>query len=170
MTPAQQTALTAELKNDPLARGYAALLRPYNESGLVTLLNALSYTLVGVVPISTFAGWCAQTGLRAVIEDTANKATSAYYLTALRSPALAILDILHGAAGSLDLSASAQGQANIGMLGAWVTAGAITTAQEAQLVSLATAPASRVQVLGIGPVSREDVTGTVFNAVGTKVI
>ena len=165
MTPAQQTALTAELKNDPLARGYAALLSPYNESGLLTLLNAPNYSLVGAVPRSTFAGWAAATGLRAIVQDASANAVSP-----LRSSALAILDMLRGASDSLDLSASSVGTANQQMLGAWVTAGAITAAQEAQLVSLATAPASRVQVLGIGPVSREDVTGTVFNAVGTKVI
>jgi hypothetical protein len=38
----------------------------------------------------------------------------------------------------LDLSASAMGQGNLAMLGAWVTAGAINSAQEAQLVAMAT--------------------------------
>ena len=165
MTPAQQTALASELKTDPLARGYAAHLSPYDEAGSLALLNAPSYTLTGSVPRSTFAGWAASTGLRAVVQDTSTTVGSP-----LRSAALAILDVLGGAADSLDLSASAVGSANMQMLGAWVMAGAITAAQEAQLVALATAPASRVQVLGIGPVSREDVTSTVFNVTGTKVI
>ena len=139
MTPAQQTALET-LTGRAMTAAEVTMATARQDATLATSLGA-SRTAQGGVPVSTFAGWCAQTGLRAVIEDTANKAASAYYLTALRSSALAILDILHGAAGSLDLSASAQGQANLQMLGAWVTAGAITAAQEAQLVSLAAQPA-----------------------------
>ena len=139
MTPSQQTALET-LTGRALTSAEVTMATARQDATLATSLSA-GRTVQGGVPVSTFAGWCAQTGLRSVIEDAANKATSTYYLTALRSPALAILDILHGAAASLDLSASAQGQVNLQMLGAWVTAGAITAAQKAQLVSLATQPA-----------------------------
>lgn len=136
------SALAAELSADPLALGYAAQKVLGDTATAANLLNAKNYTLAGSIPVSVFAGWAAQTGMRAVIEDAANNTASP-----LRSSALAILDILHGAASSLDLSASAVGQANVGMLGAWVQAGALTAANEAALIALATSPASRAEVL-----------------------
>ena len=138
MTPSQQTAIET-MTGRAMTAAEVTMATARQDGTLAASLSA-GRTVQGGVPISTFAGWCAQTGLRAVVEDAANSPTS-IYRTALRSSALAILDILHGAAASLDLSASAQGQANVGMLSAWVTAGAITAAQEAQLVSLATQPA-----------------------------
>ena len=76
--------------------------------------------------------------MRAVIEDAAHSSASPYYAS-LRSPALAMLDII-GNKTDLDLSSSAQGQGNLQLLGAWVSVGAITAAQEAQLTAMATQP------------------------------
>ena len=139
MTPSQQTALET-LTGRAMTAAEVTMATARQDATLATSLSA-GRTVQGSITTGTFAGWCAQTGLRGIVEDTANKPTATFYATALRHSALAILDILHGAAASLDLSASAQGQANVQMLGAWVTAGAITAAQEAQLVSLAAQPA-----------------------------
>ena len=71
---------------------------------------------------------------------------------------------------ALDFSSSAIGQGNVAMLAAWVTANVMTQAQHDQLLAMAAVPASRVQVLGIGPVTGVDVRSTVFNSTGVKVI
>lgn len=157
------TALHAELSTDPLALGYAAKIGADDWLGCAGLLNAKNYTLVGSILVSVFAGWAAQTGMRAAIEDASVNTASP-----LRSSALAVLDILRGAATSLDLSSSAQGQANIGMLNAWVSAGALTAANEAALMALATSPASRAEVLwGAGTtVSENDVINANFGRTG----
>lgn len=138
MTPAQQTAIEA-VYGKPLtaqqSTDIAAWVTARNDTAVATYLST-GRTKQAMVPISFFLGWAASTGMRAVIEDTAHLSTSIYYGT-LRSAALAMLDIIANKT-DLDLSTSAMGTANLAMLGAWVTAGAITAAQEAQLVAMAT--------------------------------
>ena len=140
MTPAQQTALQtlygATFTAQQIA-DLAPLVDARNDAGVAAYLST-GRTVQGSVPIGMFLGWAAAVGMRAVIEDTAHVSTSPYY-AALRNSALAILDIITNKT-DLDLSASATGQGNLGMLGAWVTVGAITAAQEAQLVAMAAVP------------------------------
>jgi hypothetical protein len=169
MTPAQQAALADELKNDPLALGYAAHLNPYDEASLLALLNAPNYPLTGSVTTGTLLSWLAETGLMAIVEDTANTPGSTYYATPLRSAALSMLKML-GTGIVFDLSGSTVGQKNVAMLAAWVTANALSTTDRDALLALAAVPSSRVQVLGIGPVSDVDVRSTVYSATGAKVI
>ena len=141
MTPSQQTALEA-LYGESLTAQQVIDLSPLvdarNDAGIATYLSA-GRTVQGSVPIGMFLGWAAAVGMRSVIEDTAHVSTSPYY-AALRNSALAILDIITNKT-DLDLSASATGQGNLGMLGAWVTVGAITAEQKATLVAMATQPA-----------------------------
>lgn len=169
MTPAQQTALAAELKNDPLALGYAAHMNPYDETSLLALLNAPNYSLTGSVTTGTLLSWLAETGLMAIVEDTANTPGSTYYATPLRSAALSMLKML-GTGIVFDLSGSTVGKKNVAMLAAWVTANALSTTDRDALLALAAVPSSRVEVLGIGPASELDLRSVVFADNGTKVI
>ena len=148
MTPTQQTALS-NLYGKPFSAQQVADLAPMvaarNDVAVAAYLSN-GRTVQGSVSISAFLNWSASTGIRAVIEDAAHLITSPYYGT-LRNSALAMLDIVKNKT-DLDLSASAQGQGNMGMLGGWVTAGAITAAQQAALVALAavSAPISGLDV------------------------
>jgi len=141
MIPSQQSALEAlygKTFTAQQATDLSPLVDTRNDAGVAAYLSA-GRTVQASVPISSFLGWAAQTGMRSVIEDAAHLSTSQYYAT-LRNSALAVLDIITNKT-DLDLSASAAGQGNLGMLNAWVTASAITSAQEATLVAMATAPA-----------------------------
>jgi hypothetical protein len=148
MTPAQQAAIEA-VYGKPLtaqqATDITAWVTARNDAAVATYLST-GRTKQAMVPISSFLGWAAATGMRAVIEDAAHLSASPYYGT-LRSAALAMLDIIANKT-DLDLSASAMGQGNLAMLGAWVTAGAINSAQEAQLVAMATVadPITAIQI------------------------
>lgn len=141
MSPSQQAALEA-LYGKPLTTQQVTDLSPLvsarDDAGAAAYLST-GRTVQAMVPISNFLGWAAAVGMRSVIEDAAHLSTSQYYPT-LRNSALAILDIITNKT-DLDLSSSAAGQGNLGMLGAWVTAGAIMSAQEAVLVAMATVPA-----------------------------
>lgn len=141
MTPSQQSALEA-LYGKPLTAQQVTDLSPLvlvrNDAGVATYLST-GRTVQASVPITAFLGWAASVGMRSVIEDAAHLSTSKYYTT-LRDSALAVLDIITNKT-DLDLSSSSAGQGNLGMLNAWVTAGAITSVQEATLVAMATVPA-----------------------------
>ena len=105
-----------------------------------TLAASLSATLPGVlgsVSVPVFVAWAASTGLLAAIETAAATPTSPLY-----NAALAIKTMMGWQTGALDLSNSGPvGTGNQAMLAAWVTAGALTAAQQAALLALATGPA-----------------------------
>ncbi|MDE2437695.1 MAG: hypothetical protein KGM49_15680 [Sphingomonadales bacterium] len=144
MTPTQQAALQAVYTahgggtfSAQQVTDLTPLVTARNDAAVAAYLSP-GLTVQGMVPISSFLGWAASTGMRAVIEDAAHSSASPYYAT-LRSSALAMLDIIANKT-DLDLSSSAMGQGNLAMLGAWVTAGAINSAQEAALVAMAKTP------------------------------
>lgn len=133
MTP-QQTI--EALVGRPLTSAETGLMSSRADAALAQSLSS-GRTVQSGVPVTALAAWCAATGLRGRIADIAVDATSP-----MRSAALAMLDLLSWPAGVLDLSASAAGQGNIGMLGAWVAAGIVTAAQRAALISMAATPAA----------------------------
>lgn len=131
--------LSDEITNDPLDKGYAALL-PDQPGHVVDLLNAKTETRLGIIDRTELTIWAASTGMRAVIEDTANNSSSL-----LRSSALAILDVLKGSSTGIDLSKPE----NAAILTGWEQAGALSTENKNSMIALATHPASRAEVLGI---------------------
>lgn len=140
------SALADEIVIDPLQLGYVALIN--EQPGRVCdLLNAPTRTRTGVVPVSVFAIWCGQTGMRGAIEDAAADKTSP-----LRSIALTLLDLLRGGVSEgLDLSNTG----NQAMLAAWQAAGAINQAQRDSLIALAQTPCSRAAELGLPRVTED---------------
>lgn len=139
--------LQDEIVIDPLQFGYVALVN--EQPGRVCdLLNAPTRTRTGTVPVSVFAIWAGQTGMRGAIEDAASDKASP-----LRSIALTLLDLLRGGVSdALDLGHAG----NQTMLSAWQQAGAITQAQRDALLALASQPCSRADELGLPRVTESD--------------
>ena len=108
---------------------YASAYAAKDVQAIQAIYNAVKVN--GNIPTVAFVRWSAINNLRGVIQDLANNTASP-----LRSSALALIDVLRGASNGLDLSDSA----NIGMLNGWVTAGAITAAQETALIALSQTP------------------------------
>lgn len=133
MTPTQQVALQALVARTLTAADISALdplVTERNDAGVAAYLSA-GNLVVGAVTRSNFAIWCASTGLRGVIETDCANTTSP-----LRAISLALRDFLVGSdTGGLDFS----NPANAAMMQAWVTAGALTAAQQAALIAMATA-------------------------------
>ena len=109
-------------------------------------------TKYGLITREWFATWAAGTGMRAVIQDTAN--TQGH---PLRSIALACLDVLAGAADGIELT----NPANIGMIQAWVAAELMPQSDADALIALGTVA---------DPVSEFDVRKAVFNDDGSLAV
>lgn len=137
--------LSDEITNDPLAKGYAALL-PDSPGRVVDILNAKTETKLSLVNRTEFTIWAVQTGMLAVIEDESQDKTSA-----LRSSALAMRYVLLGASSGIDFSNPANEQT----LTAWVSLGKLTTENKDSLLAVATKPASRAEVLGLPVITEE---------------
>ena len=105
-----------------------------NDAGIASCLST-GLTVQGSVSVPTFVAWAASTGLLGVIEAAAANSASPLY-----NSALAVKAMLAWQGGTLDLSSSAVGQGNQAMLAAWVAGSAITAAQQAALLALATQP------------------------------
>lgn len=108
----------------------ALLVHPRNDYAIWQVVN-VGRTRSGPVSRNSFAIWCGETGLRAVIEDVATDKASP-----LRSIALLCKDVLAGGPDILDFSVAG----NVAMLQAWVAAGAITQQQADALVALGAVP------------------------------
>lgn len=158
MTPTQQAALATELRTDPLARGYAALLNPYNEAALLALLNTQSYTRIASTNVTAKTVLAAFGAAGATMLDKLNAAAGA------NSAVKWAMQFMTGA------GIDAGDPVTQGLLDQLATAGALTTAEAASLKGLASVPASRGEVLGLGQISREDLCSTVYTAAGVKVI
>jgi hypothetical protein len=134
--------LYEELTTGILAEQIAPYIISGNDGEINRLLTEQNISVNGSVSVNTFAIWCAETGMRAVITDQAVNPASP-----LRSIALTLLDLLQGnlTPASLDLSIAQ----NVDMLHVWVTAGLLTTAQEQELILLSKKLISRAEQLGI---------------------
>lgn len=100
---------------------------------IADLLNAKTISVNRAVKRSDFAIWAASTGMRATIQDHADNVASP-----LRSIALSLLDVLRGAAESIDFSLAS----NTSMLDAWVLAGALSVANKDSLLALSSTSVS----------------------------
>jgi hypothetical protein len=109
-------------------------------------------TKYGTISRAWFATWAAGTGMRAVIQDTAN--TQGH---PRRSIALSCLDVLAGASDGIDLG----NPANLGMIQAWVQAGLMTQADADALIALGTVP---------DPVSEFEVRRAIYNDDGSLAV
>lgn len=144
MTPANLTALKSEVQTDPLAKGYAARL-PASPGYVVDMLNAPVHTMVKPIHSTTAQAWAAGGPFSAIV-DASNNATHA-----CRASCLVIRETF---ASGVDIHMERTDVQQ--MLTAWVTAGVCTAAQRDDLVSRATQPASRAEVLGFGTVTEAD--------------
>lgn len=157
-------SLRIELSTDPLALGYGPHLVAKNDEAIAQLLNAKSYSSVGIVTNDQFSLWAASTGMRSTIEDLAADKASP-----LRASALSLLDMLRGQV-SRGLHLSHPTTASL--LDAWVNAGALPVAARDALFSLASIPASRgEQLFGDGVVvSAVDVARATRDDLGNSTI
>ena len=153
------TDLKTEIQSGPLAAELAQHVAAGNDAAIADILNRRYILVTGCVDRATFAMWCGSTGLRAAIQDHAGNAASP-----LRAIALTLLDFLQGGvAPSLDLAKPA----NLGMLAAWVAAGAITPEQRTELMEMATHVISRAEQLGIN-ITDMDIRRTIWADDGSK--
>lgn len=155
------TTLTEELTNDPAGLGYAALITAGNDAGIANLLNTATVFVVGEIDRADLATWAASTGMRAMIKTLSEDAGSA-----LQSSALAIVDVLQGAAGGIDLSKPA----HMAILDAWKTAGVLSADDKASFIAFATHDVIRSVYLFGNLVSANDVARTVRADDGTPLI
>jgi len=145
MTPAQQTALRAELTNDPKARGYGAHL-PGDPARVIELLTAPTETMLGPLRSTTAKAWAAR-GPYARIVDASNDAAHACRASCLViRESFACGDMIHVEEGDLQ-----------DMLGAWIAHGVATQAEVDALYALAMQPASRGDVIGVPAPSARDI-------------
>lgn len=132
MTPAQQAALETVARralDAAEASALAALLAAGDFAGMAAHDAFAGRIRLGLVNRADFAGWAASYGMRSKIEDAASTVGHP-----LRDSALAILDVLRGAADGIDLGKPA----NQAMLDAWVQGGALLAADRDVLRALAT--------------------------------
>lgn len=144
MTTAQLAALAAELTIDPLSKGYAALL-PASPGAVVDKLNAYTETMVKMIHSTTAQAWAA-TGPYSAIVDASNNASHL-----CRASCLVIRDTF---ASGVDIHLERNDMRTL--LDAWVSTSLITATQRDDLLSRATQPASRAEVLGLPGVTEAD--------------
>lgn len=132
--------LLDELTNGPLAAELAPLIVARNDADIVAVMNRKDIAVYGTISTNDLAIWSASSGLRAAIQDHANNAASP-----LRSIALTLLDLL---TGNLERALDFGIAANVAMLEAWVTAGAITENQRDELLALSQKTVSRADQIG----------------------
>jgi hypothetical protein len=134
--------LLEEIQTGTLANELAPLVTANDYRGIANALNRKDIVTSGSITVNKFAIWCAETGMRAAINDQASTPASP-----LRSIALTLLDLLQGnlTPASLDLSIAQ----NVDMLHAWVLAGLLTNEQEQQLIVLSQTLISRAEQIGL---------------------
>lgn len=144
MSPAQQAALVDEVITDPTGRGYAAFL-PGDPWHAAQLLNAPTETMVGAVTAAQALTWAAPRAYAAIVDAASDR------LNPVRSCCLVVRDtVLANNDISLQLPAVQ------GLLQSLVLGGVVEQSEADALIYIATRPASRAQVLGLGTVSVDD--------------
>jgi hypothetical protein len=138
-------ALNAEIATDPQAKGYAAHL-PNDPVRVADLLNALTETMVKPITAAKALTWAAG-GPMAAIVDTA---------TTTGHPARAsCLAFLRSLDSGMDIAMD--DSAIQALFAGWVQAGVIVESDHSGLMQIATQPASRAEVLGLGIVTARDI-------------
>jgi hypothetical protein len=133
--PMTDPALLAEINADPAGLGYGPFRSAGNDAGIVKLLNdrTRGLTVPQVASWSAVLKWLAQQGYRSKLQDASTTAAAAN-----RDAALAILDLIHGAAPGFDVTDAAM----VALFNAVIPA-----ASQAALLALGNVPASRAEVL-----------------------
>lgn len=140
--------LQNEILQDPDGLGYADLVAAGADNQIAALLNAPRTTRYTRVPLGDVLIWAAQTGALARLE--AGKAHADSQVATVAATALAIL---MSPIDSIDFGR----QEVRDMFTVLVTGGVFTGAQRDALLAMASAPASRANVLGFAHVSEIDV-------------
>lgn len=139
LTTEQKTALNNEIANDPTGKGYAGML-PDRPGYVVDALNAKTETKLGEIDRPNLTIWAVKTGMLAAVKDESEDK-----LSPLRSSALAILHVLMGASTGINF----ENQENIDTLNAWIAIGKLSVEHKDLMLSMATHPASRAEILGL---------------------
>ena len=154
MTPAQLSALKAEVQNDPTAMGYASLL-PSSPGQVCVRLNAIVAAKClqdRFVTARTILAECSGGG---TILDALEKATTGAVITPmtveLQSDIKWALKFL-----GQDSGVNVGTTATQGLIDACVSVGTLTTAQGASLKGMGMLSCSRAQSLGLGDVIESD--------------
>lgn len=155
------TNLVDELRDDPAALGYAALIAANDDEGVAALLNTATLPVVGEISRSDLTTWAAATGMRATIEDVSKNA-----LSPLRPSALAIIDVLKGSSGGIDLAKPA----NMAILDGWEGLTLLSAQNKASFIALATQTLPRSSALFGRQITANDVAHVVRDDVGTPLI
>lgn len=138
-------SLADELKNDPLACGYAGHL-PQDPQRVVELLTAQSYMMLKPITAALALTWAAA-GPMAAITDASNNVAHA-----ARASCLAFLAAV---AARVDID---MGDPNVkSQFDAWLQIGLISQQAHDSIIAMATQPASRADVLGIPAPSARDI-------------
>ena len=137
-------SLADELKTDPENLGYAAHL-PDDPQRVIDLMTALSFKKVQPITAGQALTWAAA-GPLATITDTSNNANSP-----IRASCLAFL-LAMKAGRDVDM-----GDSNVkAQFDIWLQQGIINQQQHDDIITIATQPASRADVLGIpAPTARD---------------
>jgi len=137
------------------------LIAASDDEGVAALYNSATVDVIGAIMREDLATWAAETGMRATIEDESKDAQSP-----LRASALAILDVLRGAAIGINLSKPQ----NMALLDAWEGAGKLNPIDKASFIALAmtTTPRSIVQTGRL--VTANDIARVVRDDLGNPLI
>lgn len=154
-------SLLTELSTDPTNLGYSPLLASGDDEGIAALLNTSTLPVLGEISRSNLTTWAAATGMRAEIQDVSTAVGHP-----LRSSALAILDVLVGSSGGIDLAKPA----NMAILEAWESAGLLSAPNKASFITLATHDTPRSVALLGHLVSANEVALTVRDDSGNPLI
>jgi hypothetical protein len=140
-------ALKAEIQTDPLLRGYSAFM-PNDPQRVADLMNAPNYTALKSISAKKALAWAANGPYSAVI-DASNNASHP-----CRASCLVVRDTL---TAGLDVGMDDPAIQNLFRAWLTVTPPIITQAQYDALIAIATQPASRAEVLGLGAVTARNV-------------
>lgn len=146
-------ALAAEITNDPLGRGYAAM----SDEQAAASLNAKNRSSSKEIPAQELHAWFVFNGKWPTIETTAASTAGVGGLTANQKLAAQSFIEICRYFSELNMLNPAYLNGITFILNEFVSRGIITSEQRSQIAALATGMISRGQELGIGGVHHTDV-------------
>lgn len=138
-------ALTSELTNDPLARGYSGMTNQQAADSL-NATNRPSATPVSSAELLAWSGNGAVDGTVKCRYERIAEAAANHASNAVRGACIAAMGMIERDGTSLDLSKPDR----VAMLAALVTGGVLTASEQAEIVSLGNANVSRAAELNLG--------------------
>jgi hypothetical protein len=136
MTPAQLATLKNEVQTDPSGVGYASM----DWQQQLAAINAMTTTMVQSISTDAALTWAASGSMDSIVTQSTANANQQ-----IRASCLAFLHKLSYGT-QIDMESSTMQT----LFTAWVAASIITQTQHDALIAIATQPASRAQVLGLG--------------------